>query len=215
MARAATPKFDNDADDEIEERHLGKPYNRKLYNQLAAIKKLKDAEIGEIDRSTYLSPRYRDIRAYLHNNRGDAEIDTSLVACSHATSPAQCRLAQASMVQANHYTGLTLNQRLRALARAPSLAMGMMARPSLVSFLARRLARKPSGSDSHGEVSRYATAIQKKRSPLLLKDREDRTPPDSGSGGGGGGGGGKSRTHKSRKSRKGRKNRKSRKNRNI
>lgn len=211
MARALA--FDNDADDEIMERHLGKPYNRKLYNQLATIKKLKDAEIGEIDRSTYLSPRYRDIRAYLHNNRGDAEIDTSLVACSHATSPAQCRLAQASMVQANRYTGLTLNQRLRALARAPSLAMGMMARPSLVSFLARRLARRPSGSGSHGEVSRYATAIQKKRSPLLLKDREDRTPPDSGSGGGGGGG--KSRTHKSRKSRKGRKNRKSRKNRNI
>ena len=205
MARAATPKFDNDADDEIEERHLGKPYNRKLYNQLAAIKKLKDAEIGEIDRSTYLSPRYRDIRAYLHNNRGDAEIDTSLVACSHATSPAQCRLAQASMVQANRYTGLTLNQRLRALARTPSLAMGMMARPSLVSFLARRLSRRPSGSGSLRDVSRDATAIQKKRSPLLLKDREDRTPPDSG-------GGGKSRTHKSRK---GRKNRKSRKNRNI
>lgn len=207
MAHAARRKFDNDADDEITERHLGKPYNRKLYNELAAIKNLKDAEIGEIDRYTYLSPRYRDIRAYLHNNRGAAEIDTSLVACSHATSPAQCRLAQTSMVQANRYTGLTFRQRLRALARTPSLAMGMMARPSLVSFLARRLSRRPSGSGSLIDVSRDATAIQKKRSPLLLKDREDRTPPDSG--------GGKSRTHKSRKSRKGRKNRKSRKNRNI
>ena len=41
---AARPKFDNDADDEIKARHLGKPYNRKLYNQLAAIKKLKDDE---------------------------------------------------------------------------------------------------------------------------------------------------------------------------
>ena len=135
MAHAARFQFDNDADDEITDRHLGKPYNRKLYKELAHIKKLKDAVIGPIDRSTFLSPRYRDIRAYLHNNLGAAEIDTSQVACSHATSPAQCRLARASMVQANRYTGLSLDQRLRALARTPSLPMGM-ARPSLVAFLA-------------------------------------------------------------------------------
>ena len=196
MAHAAG--FDNDADDKIKVRNLGKPYNRKLYHALAHIKKLKDAEIGEIDRSTYLSDRYRDIRAYLHNNRGDAEVDTALVACSHATSPAQCRLARASMVQANLYTGLSLNQRLRALARTPSLATGMMARPSLVTFLAKRLARKISrnsrnidDSGSHMQVSKYATDIQKKRSP-------DK-------------GGRKSRTHKSRKNR----SRKSRKNRNL
>ena len=99
MAHAAG--FDNDADDDIKDRHLGKPYSRKSYHALAHIKKLKDDAIGPIDRSTFLSPRYRDIRAYLHNNLGAAEIDTSLVACSHATSPAQCRLARASMVEAN------------------------------------------------------------------------------------------------------------------
>ncbi len=156
MAHAATPKFDNDADDEITERHLGKPYNRKLYKELAHIKELKDREIGPINRSTFLSDRYRDIRRYLHANRGAAEIDTSLVACSHATNPAQCRLAQASMVEANKYTGLSLNQRLRALARTPSFAMGMMARPSLVTFLAKRLARKISrNSRDAGQQTRY------------------------------------------------------------
>jgi hypothetical protein len=196
MAHAAG--FDNDADDDIDQRHLGKPYSRKSYHALAHIKKLKDRAIGPIDRNTFLSPRYRDIRAYLHNNLGAAEIDTSLVACSHATSPAQCRLARASMVQANKYTGLSLNQRLRALARTPSFAMGTMAHPSLVTFLAKRLARKISrnsrnidDSGSHMQVSKYATDIQKKRSP-------DK-------------GGRKSRTHKSRKNR----SRKSRKNRNI
>ena len=170
MAHAAG--FDNDADDEITDRHVGKPYNRKLYKELAHIKKLKDAVIVPIDRSTFLILRYRDICAYLHNNLGAAEIDTSQVACSHATSPAQCRLARASMVQANRYTGLSLDQRLRALARTPSLPMGMMARPSLVAFLAKRLARKisrnsrdPRDVGSHMQVSKRATDIQKRRSP--------------------------------------------------
>jgi hypothetical protein len=200
MAHAAG--FDNDADDKTKDIHLGKPYSRKSYHALAHIKKLKDRAIGPIDRNTFLSPRYRDIRAYLHNNLGAAEIDTSLVACSHATSPAQCRLARASMVQANKYTGLSLNQRLRALARTPSFAMGTMAHPSLVTFLAKRLARKISrnstdrdidDSDSH-MVRKYATNIQKRRSPS----------PDKG--------GRKSRkSHKSRS----RKNLKSRKNRNL
>jgi hypothetical protein len=199
MAHAAG--FDNDADDKTKDIHLGKPYSRKSYHALAHIKKLKDDAIGPIDRNTFLSPRYRDIRAYLHNNLGAAEIDTSLVACSHATSPAQCRLARASMVQANKYTGLSLNQRLRALARTPSVAMGAMARPSLVTFLAKRLARKisrnstdkdPHEVGSHMQVSKRAADIQKKRSP-------DK-------------GGRKSRkSHKSRS----RKNRKSRKNRNL
>lgn len=199
MAHAAG--FDNDADDDIKDRHLGKPYSRKSYHALAHIKKLKDHAIGPIDRTTFLSPRYRDIRAYLHNNLGAAEIDTSLVACSHATSPAQCRLARASMVEANKYTGLTLNQRLRALARTPSFAMGTMARPSLVTFLAKRLARKisrnstdPLDVGSHMQVSKRAADIQKRRSPS----------PDKG--------GRKSRkSHKSRS----RKNRKSHKNRNL
>jgi len=199
MAHAAG--FDNDADDEITDKHAGSTYDRKLYHALARIKKLKDDAIGPIYSSTFLSPRYRDIRRYLHDHRGAAEIDIPLVACSHATSPAQCRLAQASMVQANKYTGLSLNQRLRALARTPSFAMGMMARPSLVTFLAKRLARRisrnsrdPHEVGSHMQVSKRAADIHKRRSPS----------PDKG--------GRKSRkSHKSRS----RKNRKSRKNRNL
>ena len=195
MAHAAG--FDNDADDNTKVRHAGRPYNRKMYHALAHIKKLKDDAIGPIDSSTYLSDRYRDIRRYLHDHRGAAEIDIPLVACSHATNPAQCRLALTSMVDANQYTGLTFRQRLGALARTPSFATGMHS-PSLVTFLAKRLARKISRnsknideSDSH-MVRKYATGIQKRRSP-------DK-------------GGRKSRkSHKSRS----RKNRKSRKNRNL
>jgi hypothetical protein len=105
------------------------------------------------------------------------------------------------MVEANKYTGLSLNQRLRALGRTPSFAMGTMARPSLVTFLAKRLARKISRNStdplyvgSHMQVSKRAADIQKRRSPS----------PDKG--------GRKSRkSHKSRS----RKNLKSRKNRNL
>ena len=45
MAHAAAPKFDDGADDDIPDRHYGKKYKRKLYNDLAGIMKLKQAEV--------------------------------------------------------------------------------------------------------------------------------------------------------------------------
>lgn len=200
MAHAAGFQFDNDADDDIPDRHYGKRYKRKLYNQLAAIKKLKDLEIGEIGTGTYLSDRYKDLRKYLYEHQPEARTDTALVACSHATRPDQCMRARASMMVANPAFPLTFRERLGALGRTPSLAMGRQGRSSLVSFLAKRLSQNPTDSRSDAMRS-MATAMQgrsKKKSPLLLKNS----------------GGGKSRAHKSRKNRS-RKNRKSRKNRNI
>ena len=198
--------FDDGEDDDIPDRHYGKPYNRELHNQLAGIMKLKQAAVDEDLKyakkhrtgANPLSDRFKDLRKYLYQHQPQANTDTALVACSHATRPDQCMRARSSMMMASPTFGLTLNQRLRALGRTPSLATGSMARPSLVTFLAKRLARKISrnsrnidDSGSHMQVSKYATDIQKKRSP-------DK-------------GGRKSRTHKSRKNR----SRKSRKNRNI
>ena len=202
--------FDDGEDDDIPDRHYGKPYNRELHNQLAGIMKLKQAAVDEDLKyakkhrtgANPLSDRFKDLRKYLYEHQPQANTDTALVACSHATRPDQCMRARSSMMMASPTFGLTLNQRLRALGRTPSLATGSMARPSLVTFLAKRLARKISrnstdrdidDSDSH-MVRKYATNIQKRRSPS----------PDKG--------GRKSRkSHKSRS----RKNRKSRKNRNL
>ena len=142
-----------------------------MYNQLAAIKKLKDLEIGEIGTGTYLSDRYKDLRKYLYEHQPEARTDTALVACSHATRPDQCMRARASMMVANPAFPLTFRERLGALGRTPSLPMGRQGRSSLVSFLAKRLSQNPTDSRSDAMRS-MATAMQgrsKKKSPLLLK----------------------------------------------
>jgi hypothetical protein len=211
MAHAAGFQFDNEADDDIPDRHYGKPYDRELYNQLAAIMKLKEAEMAKDAAycrrkgipQTPPSERFKDLRKYLYEHQSEARTDTALVACSHTTRPYQCMRARADMMRANPAFPLTFSQRLGALGRTPSLPMGRRGSSSFVSFLARQLSQDP--TDSRSDAI-HATAMQgrfKKKTPLLLKDREDRKPPDKG--------GRKSRTHKSRKNR----SRKSCKNRNL
>ena len=205
MAHAATPNFDNDADDDIPDRHYGKPYDRELYNQLAALMKLKEAEMAKDAAycrrkgipQTPPSDRYKDLRKYLYEHQLEARTDTALIACSHTTRPEQCMRARASMMLANPNFHLTVRQRLRALGRTPSLVSMSRRYPSLVSFLAKQLSKNPTDSWSDGK---HATAMQgrsKKKSPLLLENGKKN--------------GGKSRTHQSHKGQKSRKSRKSRK----
>ena len=203
MARAATT-FDNDADDDIPDRHYGKPYDRELYNQLAATMKLKQAEMDEDaaywhrQRTSPPPPseRYKDLRKYLYEHQPEANTDTALVACSHTTRPDQCMRARASMMMAANPTfPLTISQRLGALARTPFLPMG---RIGFTSVLANRLSRDLTDRRSQGMSAEHIQKRAQKQKPLLLKNH-----------------GGKSRTHKSRrgqKSRKSRRGQKSRKN---
>jgi hypothetical protein len=178
MAHAATRKFDNDADDDIPDRHYGKPYDRELYNQLAVLMKLKEAEMAkDADYcrrkgipQTPPSERYKDLRKYLYEHQPEARSDTALVACSHTTRPDQCMRARASMMLANPNFQLTVRQRLRALGRTPSLVSMSHRYPSLVSFLAKQLSKNPTDSWNDGK---HATAMQgrsKKKSPLLLEN---------------------------------------------
>ena len=171
--------FDDGEDDDIPDRHYGKPYNRELHNQLAGIMKLKQAAVDEDLKyakkhrtgANPLSDRFKDLRKYLYEHQPEARTDTALVACSHATRPDQCMRARASMMVANPAFPLTFRERLGALGRTPSLPMGRQGRSSLVSFLAQRLSQNPTDSRSDAMRS-MATAMQgrsKKKSPLLLK----------------------------------------------
>jgi hypothetical protein len=209
MARAATT-FDNDADDDIPDRHYGKPYDRELYNQLAATMKLKQAEMDEDaaywhrQRTSPPPPseRYKDLRKYLYEHQPEANTDTALVACSHTTRPGQCMRARASMMVANPTFPLTARQRLGALGRTPSLVSMSHRYPSFTSFLVKQLSKNPTDSWSDGKHAIAMQGRSKKKSPLLLENGKKN--------------GGKSRTHKShrgqksRKSRRGQKSRKSR-----
>jgi hypothetical protein len=209
MASAAG--FDNDADDDIPDRHYGKPYDRELYNQLAALMKLKEAEMAKDaaywhrQRTSPPPPsdRYKDLRKYLYEHQPQANTDTALVACSHTTRPDQCMRARTNMMIANPTFPLTARQRLGALGRTPSLASMSHRYPSFTSFLVKQLSKKPTDSWSDAKYTEVMQGRTKKKSPLLLENGKKN--------------GGKSRTHQSHKSRsrKNRKNCKSHKHRNL
>ena len=206
MAHAATPKFDNEQDDDTKERHYGNSYDRKMYNRLAALMKLKEAEMTK-DTVHYRrrgifppppSERYIDLRNYLDARQPEARTDLAMVACSHATRPEQCMRARTSMMVANPTFPLSFSQRLGALGRTPSSQMGHRGSPLLVSLLANRLSRDPTDTRSQGMIAEYIQKRTKEQKPLLLKNH-----------------GGKSRKSRRGQKSRSRKNRKGRNNRNL
>lgn len=176
MAHAATPKFNNYADDDIPDRHYGKPYDRELYNQLAALMKLKEDEMSKDAAYSRRkgnpqmppSERYMDLRKYLDEHQPEARTDLAMVACSRATRRDQCMRARADMMRANPAFSLTFSQRLGALGRTPSSQMSHRGNPLLVPLLADRLSRDPTDTRSQGMIAEYIQKRTKKQKPLLL-----------------------------------------------
>lgn len=176
-------EFDNDADDDIEERHYGKPYDRKLYNELAGIMKHKHAAVDKdaADLRTQrlhpspLTERFKDIRKYLYQHQPEANTDTALVACLHTNIPYYYIRAMSSMMKYNPIFPLTVKERCRAIGKTPLLVMEPRHDHSLASLLVKRLSVNPTDYRSGPSFARVIQSRHsEKKSPLLLENGKKR-----------------------------------------